>query len=85
MRMALCQLQSTVRKHTLTSTCPSILTILYRTRCPLLGPSSPRAEKVCSTVGERDDERKHVTDALRANGYPMNIIEMNAQSRQRPS
>ena len=43
-----------------------------------------RAEKVCSTVGERDDERKHVTDALRANGYPMNIIEMNTQSRQRP-
>ena len=43
-----------------------------------------RAEKVCSTVGERDNERKHVTDALRANGYPMNIIEMNAQSRQRP-
>ena len=43
-----------------------------------------RAEKVCSTVGERDNERKHVTDALRANGYPMNIIEMNTQSRQRP-
>ena len=43
-----------------------------------------RAEKVCSTVGEREDERKYVTDALRANGYPMNIIEMNAQSRQRP-
>ena len=43
-----------------------------------------RAVKVCSTVGERDDERKHVTDALRANGYPINIIEMNAESRQRP-
>ena len=42
------------------------------------------AEKVYSTVGERDDERKNVTDALRANGYPMNIIEMNTQSRQRP-
>ena len=25
-----------------------------------------RAEKVCSTVDERDDERKHVTDTLRA-------------------
>ena len=43
-----------------------------------------RAEKVCSTVGERDDERKHVTDELRANGYPMDIIEMNEQFRQRP-
>ena len=69
MRTALCQLQSTVRKPTLTSICRTLFS---------------RAEKVCSTVGERDDERKHVTDELRANGYPMDIIEMNEQFRQRP-
>ena len=33
-----------------------------------------RAEKLCTTQGDKDDEIQHVTTALLANGYPRDIV-----------
>ena len=33
-----------------------------------------RAEKLCSTIDEKDRERKHITSALETNGYPKQVI-----------
>ena len=42
-----------------------------------------RAERICSTQSERDEEVRHVTTTLKNNGYPAHIIRRHGQVRRR--
>ena len=41
-----------------------------------------RAQTLCSTVSAQADEEKHVSKALRMNGYPARIVNQRHPSRQ---
>ena len=42
----------------------------------------PHLSRICSTIDERDEERIHVTDALKDNGYPKSVKEKNSHKKK---
>ena len=38
-----------------------------------------RAENICSTMVDKDEERTHISNVLQANGYPHSLIENNSR------
>ena len=43
-----------------------------------------RAERLCSSVDEKDRERRHITSALESNGYPQQMIRRYGQGLRTP-
>ena len=44
-----------------------------------------RAEKICTSITDKDAEREHVTRALSSNGYPKVIVDRNRPPTSHPT
>lgn len=43
-----------------------------------------RADRICTSITDRDAEKRHVSQALSNNGYPMGLVRKNWQAVSRP-